>query len=192
MVLALQQAYINACLAEIEALKPGNVHIYADGHDMQVKHFIQSAESSAPQLCKPECSVGNRILNAVNATQQAVQMNTNLGILLLCAPLLQARQSMTASASLEALHAELKRTLSQLSIADGQAAAKAIVMANPAGLGSTSEMDVKQSFQASLLEMMQFASEKDLIARQYANNFAALFERGVLIYQEALDQWQVT
>jgi len=43
----LAQAYKIACLAEIEALKPGNVHIFADGHGMQVQDFIQSAEVSS-------------------------------------------------------------------------------------------------------------------------------------------------
>ena len=36
-----------ACLAELEALKPGNVHIFADGHGMNVEQFMASAEAAA-------------------------------------------------------------------------------------------------------------------------------------------------
>ena len=33
--------------AELEALKPGNVHIHAGGHGMTVRDFLMSAEAAA-------------------------------------------------------------------------------------------------------------------------------------------------
>ncbi|MGB5800315.1 MAG: triphosphoribosyl-dephospho-CoA synthase, partial [Mesorhizobium sp.] len=43
----LTEAYEAACRAEIEALKPGNVHVFADGHRMSADQFLRSAEVSA-------------------------------------------------------------------------------------------------------------------------------------------------
>ena len=86
-------AFVAACRDEIEAPKPGNVHVFAEGHGMTVRDFLRSAEAAAPALCKPSTPVGARILTAVEATFAAVGMNTNLGIILLCAPLAAAAES---------------------------------------------------------------------------------------------------
>ncbi|OWK22807.1 hypothetical protein AJ87_45840 [Rhizobium yanglingense] len=39
----IMAAYLDACRAEIDALKPGNVHRFADGHRMTADQFLQSA-----------------------------------------------------------------------------------------------------------------------------------------------------
>ena len=68
----LSQAFKNACMAELAALKPGNVHIFADGHGMTVQDFVASADAAASVIAKPECSLGQRIFASVQATQRAV------------------------------------------------------------------------------------------------------------------------
>src|SRR5690349_13182051 len=88
----LRAAYEEACRREIEALKPGNVHVFADGHRMSADQFVTSAEVSSGPLTDPALSVGRRILEAVRATRKAVDTNTNLGIVLLCAPLIRAAE----------------------------------------------------------------------------------------------------
>ena len=40
-------AYLGACLAELDAPKPGNVHRFAPGHGMTLADFVRSAEASA-------------------------------------------------------------------------------------------------------------------------------------------------
>ncbi len=55
-----------------------------------VEQFISSAEASAQHIADPSPGLGQRILKAISATHQAVGCNTNLGIVLLCAPLAQA------------------------------------------------------------------------------------------------------
>ena len=84
--------YRAACLAELDALKPGNVHAYAAGHRMVVADFVASADVSAPALAQDGAGVGTRIQEGVAATMAAVGQNTNLGILLLCAPLAAAAE----------------------------------------------------------------------------------------------------
>ena len=40
-------AFLASCRDEIEAPKPGNVHAFAGGHDMEASHFLDSARLSA-------------------------------------------------------------------------------------------------------------------------------------------------
>ena len=89
---ALQRAYIAACRLELRALKPGNVHVLSEGHGMTVAQFEASALASAPALAAPGKPVGERIRDAVAATHAAVGCNTNLGIVLLAAPLMAAAE----------------------------------------------------------------------------------------------------
>lgn len=181
----LAYAFKTVCLAELEALKPGNVHIFADGHGMTVQDFLISAEVAAQEIAKPEISLGQRVFLSVEATHQAVNCNTNLGVILLCAPLIQACQ-IEGNAN---LIAKLRHVLANTSQQDAEYVFKAIALANPAGLGVSERYDVLQAVECNLLEAMQFAAQKDMVAQQYANNFANIFD-GLACYQQALSLWQ--
>ena len=88
-----------SCRAELEALKPGNVHIHAEGHGMTVADFLRSADAAAPCIAAAGAPVGTRILRAIEATRTAVGQNTNLGIVLLCAPIAAASATRVRSAA---------------------------------------------------------------------------------------------
>ena len=182
----LEKLYYDACMAEIQALKPGNVHIFADGHGMTVQDFIKSAEVTAPIICAPNLSLGERILQSVQATQNAVHCNTNLGIILLCAPLIHSTITMPCEPISTRLAEHLKQVLNNTTIEDAHLCFKAIALANPAGLGDSALHDVRQPADCTLLQAMQFAAARDLIARQYANNFADIFDFGVNVYLKSL------
>ncbi|OAM52882.1 triphosphoribosyl-dephospho-CoA synthase [Methylovorus sp. MM2] len=182
---SISEAYKNACLAELSALKPGNVHIFADGHGMVVQDFVKSAEASSIAISIPELSVGARIKSAIDATWDAVSCNTNLGIVLLAAPLIQAYSSNTQST----LRITLQSVLSGLTVEDASLAYEAILRASPAGLGGSDQHDVRELPQVTLLEAMRAAKDRDLIAMQYANGYQDIFEFGVTHYQRALQQW---
>ncbi|HUB65637.1 MAG TPA: triphosphoribosyl-dephospho-CoA synthase [Methylocella sp.] len=169
----IAEAFITACRDEIEAPKPGNVHVFADGHGMTVRDFLLSAEAAAPALSKPASSVGARILAGVEATFAAVGMNTNLGIILLCAPLAAAAESG------EDLHPALRKTLAGLTLADAAATFRAILRAAPAGLGTARRHDVHHEADVTLLEAMREAAGRDRIAFQYASDFVDIFETGL-------------
>ncbi len=89
---AIAEAYRAACRAELAAIKPGNVHVHAAGHRMSVADFEASAALSAPHVAAPGARVGARAEAAVAATRTGVGQNTNLGIVLLCAPLARAAE----------------------------------------------------------------------------------------------------
>lgn len=185
----LMLAYQNACLGELQALKPGNVHLFSDGHGMTIHDFIKSADASVVAICKPNQTVGERILSAVTATQNAVSLNTNLGLILLCAPLIHA-VSFNQNQPAETLKKNLVFALNQLSVNDAQLASQAIVLANPAGLGNAEKFDVKNHVDVTLLEMMRSVQSKDRIAFQYANIFTDILDFGVPQYRLAFDKWQ--
>lgn len=178
-------AYLDACRIELRALKPGNVHVFADGHRMTVADFTTSAEASATALAAPDLGVGARVLQAVERTRDAVGCNTNLGILLLCAPL--------AAAAMEPAPGDLRRrverVLARLSVADAEQTFAAIRRAEPAGLGESATHDVRAPARVSLLEAMRLARNRDRIAAQYADGFGDVFDFGLPRLGAGLRRW---
>lgn len=179
--------YRAACIAELQALKPGNVHLFADGHGMTIHDFIKSADASAAVISQPGLSVGERIYAAVIATNKAVGLNTNLGVLLLCAPLIHAAINGDDKLTLQQ---NLSHVLNTLTVNDAVLTSKAIVIANPAGLGESDVHDVRLQANVSLLEMMRSAQHMDRIAWQYANQFADIVGMGINCYKDAWIKWQ--
>jgi triphosphoribosyl-dephospho-CoA synthase len=180
----LAAAFKTACLSELEALKPGNVHIFADGHGMVVQDFIHSAEAASQEIAKPGLTVGQRIFYAVESTWLAVGCNTNLGIILLSAPLIHA----AFKSPQIALRERLKEVLQELTVEDAAMAYRAILQASPAGLGASAQHDVHGVPDVSLLDAMREAAARDRIALQYANNYEDVY-RGAEIYKNAYQQW---
>lgn len=190
MIISVQQAYLNACLAELEALKPGNVHVFADGHGMQVQDFIHSAEVSAPALCDDQAFgvrlLGQRILDALHATYHKVGCNTNLGIVLLAAPVVQAM----ANYPQQPLQYGLQQVLQQTTIADAACVYQGIRLVNPAGMGQRQEHDLSEEPQIDLLEAMRLASTQDMVARQYVDGYATIFSAALPLYRELMRRWE--
>jgi triphosphoribosyl-dephospho-CoA synthase len=180
-------AFVGACLAELEALKPGNVHVHAPGHGMCVEDFIKSANAAAPAIAAPDLSVGERIRRAVEATRDAVGQNTNLGIVLLAAPLAHAAFSLRPG---EDLRARLRQVLSGLDVADARSAFRAIVVASPGGLGGADHSDVRAEARVSLLEAMREASGRDSIARAYVTGYDDIFGLGLSKLAEGRERWE--
>ncbi|SNR71189.1 triphosphoribosyl-dephospho-CoA synthase [Methylobacillus rhizosphaerae] len=183
--LQISEAFRAACIAELTSLKPGNVHIFADGHGMVVQQFIHSAEAVAAVIAEPGLSVGQRILNAVEATWKVVDCNTNLGIVLLSAPLINAVLLPEAGA----LQQRVQQVLEQLDVQDAGLAFKAIARAAPGGLGKSDTHDVHDVPQVTLLQAMQAAQDRDRIAWQYTHGFEDIFGIGIKTYAEAMERW---
>jgi triphosphoribosyl-dephospho-CoA synthase len=169
----IETAYRAACRLEVRTLKPGNVHIFAGGHRMTVEDFDLSTEVSAPHIADDTLSVGTRIRRAVEATFAAVGQNTNLGILLLCAPLAAAAERHSSAT----LADKLTSVLAGLDHEDAREVYSAIATANPAGLGQDNIGDVRAEPPAAwtLLDAMRAAAPRDMIANEYATGFAGIF-----------------
>lgn len=178
-------AFQAACLDELDAPKPGNVHVFATGGELTPEAFIRSAEASAAPLAQRGARVGARILGAIEATYAAVNTNTNLGIVLLCAPLAVAAE-VAAETHTTDLSTALRHVLDDLDIEDAQLAFRAIALANPAGLGHAERHDVGAPAAGTLMEAMQAAADRDRIAQQYASGFADVFDVGLPVLEVAL------
>jgi triphosphoribosyl-dephospho-CoA synthase len=172
-----RHAYLWACALDVAVRKPGNVSAVSPGHGMFAEQFITSAIVSADALFEPGAPVGQRIEGAIRDTQAAVGCNTNLGIVLLCAPLAAACASIEQRPAAE-LRERLRATLAGLDIDDARAAYRAIALANPGGLGVAAQHDVRDAPSIDLRVAMQLASERDRVARQYATGFADVFDLG--------------
>ncbi len=170
---AIGAAFVAACRAELDALKPGNVHVHAAGHGMTVGDFLASAQVAAPWITAADRTVGARVLAAVTATRATCGQNTNLGILLLAAPLAVAAERPPP------LAASLAAVLTGLSVEDAVLTYEAIRLAAPGGLGHSPEHDVAEPPAVTLLEAMRAAADRDRIARQYATGFVDVFDIGV-------------
>ena len=177
----IASAFEYACRDELDAPKPGNVHVFANGGRLGVKDFERSAAAAAGPLTAPGQRVGARILGAVDATAAAVETNTNLGIILLCAPLAAAAETFSYD-----LRSSLSQALRTLNRDDAELAFKAIVRASPAGLGRAERHDVFAPATGTLREAMAEAADGDRVARQYVTDFADVFELGEPLLEATL------
>ena len=189
----IERAFLLACAWDVAVRKPGNVSLHSGGHGMQAQTFLDSAAVAAPALCRAGARVGERIEAAMAATWERVGCNTNLGILLLCAPLAAAaerltetqqrpdskKQDLTPIVTPADLRAALAQVLAGLDRDDAAAAFRAIVRANPGGLGHSDEQDVRAAPSVTLREAMALAAPRDRLARQYRDGFGELFDIGL-------------
>jgi triphosphoribosyl-dephospho-CoA synthase len=156
-----------ACIWEATACKPGNVTRFHDFDDVTYLDFLLSAAVIAPVM-ERACGrrIGETVLQAVQATRRVVRTNTNLGIILLLAPLAAVGND---------IRSEVHRILVGLDVEDSRLVYEAIRVAAPGGLGRVENQDVGTEPSLPLREVMALAADRDLIARQYTNDFAEVF-----------------
>lgn len=172
-----------ACIWEATAAKPGNVYRGADFDDLTYADFLTSATVIGPIINRtPEQGVGATILAAVAATRVAVATNTNLGMVLLIAPLAAIPGGLPLSAHIE-------QVLAGLHYEDTCAVYEAIPLSQPGGMGEVAEADVHEPPPAglTLCAAMQMAADRDLIARQYVNGFVEVFRTADRIERHVAD-----
>ena len=172
-----------ACLLEVSAPKPGNVSPFAGFRDASYEDFLASAAAIGPALTAAgERPLGATIRAAVEATARWAPSNTNLGLVLLLAPL--ARAALTPGGA--SLRDRLAATLAATTVADARDTYAAIRLGAPGGLGRAPDQDVAGTPTASLRDVMAMAVERDAIAREYASDFRTTFELGAPALRAAL------
>jgi triphosphoribosyl-dephospho-CoA synthase len=172
-----------ACIWEVSARKLGNIHPKADFTGTGVTDFLLSAAAiSLPFADRCANGVGMAVWAAVEATREMVGQNTNLGIVLLVAPLVAVRRPTPAQAGIAPV-------LNGLTVEDAACVYKAIRLASPGGLGDAAEQDVRDEPTVTLLEAMKLAADRDMVARQYANGYADVFDFGVPAFLAAFERF---
>ncbi len=163
-----------ACLLEVSAPKPGNVSPDRHFHDTRYEDFLASAVAIGPALAAAgERPLGATVYAAVDATSRWTRSNTNLGIILLLAPLARAARRTTG-----ALRPAVAEVLASTTVDDAAEVYAAIRLARPGGLGAAASEDVAAVPTVALREAMALAADRDSVAREYVTDFAATFEIG--------------
>lgn len=185
--LSIEQCVSLACLIEAIAAKPGNVHRGADFESLTFTDFAVSSVAIGPAIASArEDGVGRAALSAVQATRTRVATNTNLGTVLLLAPLAAVPRD-------QPLGTGIASVLADLDSIDAELVYTAIKLAEPGGLGDVDEMDVAGSAPPGLLTAMGLAADRDLVARQYVNSFREVLDVTVPWLQQGLAQgWTLT
>jgi triphosphoribosyl-dephospho-CoA synthase len=170
-----------ACLLEVSAPKPGNVSPGLHFHDTRYEDFLASAVAIGPALSAAgERPLGITIRSAVEATARWVRSNTNLGIVLLLAPLARAARREGGS-----LRDRVGAVLSETTVADAAEVYSAIRLARPGGLGAAAAEDIAAAPSVTLRQAMALAAERDAVAREYTSDFALTFETGAPALESA-------
>jgi triphosphoribosyl-dephospho-CoA synthase len=164
-----------ACILEVTARKPGNVHPEAAFPDLCHDDFVNAARVVSPILAKSrERGVGRTILDGVCATRETTGSNANLGILLLIAPLAAVPPNVPLADG-------IADVLTELTQQDASLTYQAIRLANPGGIGHSDTEDISAEPVGTLLDVMRLAANRDAIAMQYASEFQLVLETGVPI-----------
>lgn len=166
-----------ACRLEATAPKPGNVSPGRPFRDLRFEDFLASAEAIGPAMeLAAERPLGTTVFDAVQASMRVVHTNTNLGIVLLLAPMARAAAICEPG---QDLRAALAAVLDATTVADARDVYRAIRMAGPGGLGTVPEQDVADEPTETLVEAMRLGAAHDDVAREYATNFETTFEVGL-------------
>jgi len=146
-----------ACLFEVSVEKPGNVSPRGGFIDARFEDFAASAVAIGPALRDAGlATVGETIARAAADTRRLVATNTNLGMILLLAPLARAAARLEAGGD---LRAALGRVLADLTVQDARLAYEAIRAASPAGMGEVDRHDVgEDDVTVTLREAMDAAA----------------------------------
>jgi len=165
-----------ACLFEVSVEKPGNVSPRGGFIDARFEDFAASAVAIGPALREAGlATVGETIARAAADTRRLVASNTNLGMILLLAPLARAAASLPVGGG---LRAAVSVVLKSLTVQDARLAYEAIRAASPAGMGEVDRHDVGEDVTVTLREAMDVARDRDSIAREYVTDFEITFALG--------------
>jgi triphosphoribosyl-dephospho-CoA synthase len=168
--LSIGQCATLACLLEASAPKPGNVHRGADFDDLTFYDFIASAVAIGSAMeTAVAVRLGPTVLAAVRDVDELTGTNVSLGTILLLAPLAMVPRD-------ELLQPGVARVLAHLDADDARMVYEAIRLARPGGLGQVEEADVHGPPPDDLIAAMRLACQRDLVARQYAHDFAEVLD----------------
>ncbi len=172
-----------ACILEVCARKPGNVSRDHDFSDTSFEDFLLSAIAIGPAFENAsKTGVGQIIWQAASDTRRLVRPNTNLGLILLLAPLVKA---CLAASCFGNVRQSLSSVLNSLSVEDARLAYAAIRLVQPGGLGQVSQADVSEEPSITLLQAMVLAQSRDSIASEYVTSFSTTYEIGLPALKQA-------
>ena len=176
------------CDIEMKSLKPGNVHKYFKSYDMSTKDFIKSSLIISKLLTRKNFNLGEKILYSAKEIKRKVKKNTNLGIILMLAPIVEVVEK-EGILNKKQLIKKIESLIKKQNINNSINIYKAISLVAPGGLGSSKKYDVNKLPKKKLYEVMKFAKNKDLISKQYHNGYKDILNIGIPAYKEFYQKW---
>lgn len=181
-----------ACLLEASAPKPGNVSPGRHFSDVRYEDFLASALAIGEPMARAgQQGVGSTIRKSVEATARWSRSNTNLGIVLLFAPLARAASHLGSDPLIRGdsrgltLQDTVRQVLDATTVDDAREVYAAIRIARPGGLGRADAQDVSGEPTITLVDVMRLAAHRDTIASEYASGFEITFGTAVPALERA-------
>ena len=173
----LKTIYLEACLEELKVNKPGNHSLNSKIIGMYSEKFLLVSKISAKFLVKKNLSLGEMIFYSTKKCIDSINSNYNLGIILLCAPLMKALSKRPGN-----LRKELRKVIKDTGALESNLVIDAIKYANPGGLkkykGVSNVLKKKQE-EKKIHEIMLISSSWDRISKCYVDNYSEIFDFGL-------------
>ena len=125
----LKILYLESCLDELKVNKPGNHSLDSKIMGMYSEKFLLVSKISAKFLVKEDLSLGEMIFNSTKKCIDSINSNYNLGIILLCAPLMKALLNKPVN-----FKKEVRKVIDDTKAFECSLVIDAIKYANPGGL----------------------------------------------------------
>jgi len=173
----LKKIYLESCLEELKVNKPGNHSLNSKIMGMYSEKFLLVSKISAKFLVKKNLSLGEMIFYSTKKCIDSINSNYNLGIILLCAPLMKALLKNPVN-----LRKELKKVIKHTGAIESNLVIDAIRYANPSGLKKykgISNILEKKYEEKKIHEIMLISSSWDRISKCYVDNYSEIFDFGL-------------
>lgn len=191
--------------------KPGNVHRTRDFEDMSFEDFLisgivigdlmrEAAErglecKDQPDLCD-EIGLGGLIKAAVLETNNWIENNTNLGIIMLLTPLSAAAGM---SDNFRQLQDNLDKIMRSTTPMDAYNLYDAINIAEAGGMGEVDELDVTSEKtkmelidqEINMFQVLDLSSEWDMLAFELTHHMPVTFEVGYPLFREIKNSYGI-
>ena len=176
----LKKLYVESCFEELMVCKPGNHSYESRIIGMYSEKFVRVAKISSEVLTSSDLNLGEIIYLATKKCIDSVNSNYNLGIILLCAPVLKALTEKHKS-----LRKGIKKILHGTNFNECNLIIRAIKYANPAGLknyeGSSNILKNKLN-NKNIIEVMKVSSTWDRISKCYVEDYSEILDFGLPLF----------
>ena len=175
----IKKLFLASCFDEIKADKPGNVSINSPIIGLKYQKFFRAAEITASVISNNNYSLGEVIFKSCYRCMNELNSNYNLGIILLCAPIVRVATRKPSEENI--LRSNLGKEIKSIGEKDAQLIFNAIKLCKPAGLknykgAGNLTIDIKE---IDFKKIIEFSSEWDRISRAYNNNYKEIFSIGL-------------
>ena len=171
----LKKIYINSCFEELNYLKPGNQNTMTNFSSSKISKFREAAKISSDFLFNKNLSLGESIFLSAKKCFDGLGSNYNLGIILLCAPIIKSL--------LKFDNVCIKEILKDINENEGNLIFQAIKYSKPGGIknysGKGNIQDEIKNCSLNFNDVMKIGSSRDRISRCYIDNYNEILKYGL-------------